>query len=151
MNWNSKYNWYLVDMALFAILNIVLLSLLADRLPLLLLQLTKPFYLLILGLATYRGANIISNEEVTKPIRAPFTETYVENGVEKERPLPNGLRGATGALLYCPGCTGVWVAAALTYGYLIWPEVAWVVILIIAFSSIERITARLLGYLRRDY
>ncbi|HYF05288.1 MAG TPA: DUF1360 domain-containing protein [Patescibacteria group bacterium] len=63
--------------------------------------------LVIFGMATYRAANIISNEVVTKPIRAPFVNEVEEKGKQVEKAKPTGILGNIGHLISCPSCTGV--------------------------------------------
>ena len=66
-----------------------------------------------------------------------------------EEPKKSGFLGATGLLIYCPSCTGVWLSAALAYAYSFWPQQAFVVALFLAMSAVERIIACVLGRIKR--
>ena len=107
-----------------------------------------PFRLVVLGLAAYRASNILSNETVTKPLRAPFVDEVEKDGKVVEEPKKQGFLGATGHLIYCPSCTGVWLSAALAYAYVFWPEPAYFIALILALSALERILAIVLGWVK---
>jgi hypothetical protein len=134
---DSRYKWYLVDIAVFAATNIIII---------IILLLTgysfsfSLFTILILGLAVFRAADVISNEVVTKPLRAPFVDLVVnDEGEEEERPKKEGFRGSFGSLLYCPSCVGVWVATIFIYGYLLLPVATMVVASILSLSALERL------------
>lgn len=106
------------------------------------------FTLLVLGLASYRAANIVSTETITKPLRAPFVNEVEKEGKVVEKPKKRGFLGATGLLIYCPSCTGVWVSAAFVYAYLFWPVPTFLIALILALSAIERIISNVTGWFR---
>lgn len=142
----SMMPWFTLDMLLFVILNIIFLNKASGSLDV--LSNISFLKLLILGLAAYRAANILSNEVVTKPLRAPFmVEKETENKII-ESPKPKGFLGATGTLLYCPSCTGVWLSAALVYAYAFWPAQTFLVALFLALSGFERIIANFIGFLK---
>jgi len=67
-----------------------------------------------------------------------------------EKPKKYGFLGATGLLIYCPSCTGVWLSAALVYLYLFWPAPAILIALILALSAIERIISNILGWFKKN-
>ncbi len=100
-----------------------------------------PFNLVIFGLATYRIANIVANEQVTKVIRAPFVDIAVKDGEEVEVPKKRGLKQTIGSLLYCPSCMGVWVAAFITHLMVFVPIVGITISWIFALSAVERIVS----------
>jgi hypothetical protein len=133
-------------MIVFAAINALLLARFGDRLSE--ISSIGPFRLLVLGLAAYRASNILSNETVTKPLRAPFVEEVEKDGKVVEEPKKRGFLGATGHLIYCPSCTGVWLSAALAYAYVFWPEPAYFIALILALSALERIFAIGLGWMK---
>jgi hypothetical protein len=147
MKYKSMFPWLLLDMVLFVVINAVLLAKLAPRFEI--ISYMTPLRLLILGLAVYRGANIISNEFVTTPIRAYFVHDVERDGTIVEEPYEEGFRGFIGSLLYCPSCTGVWIAMILTYSYLFHPQVMSIVILILALSGVERFFAYTFGRIKR--
>ncbi len=63
--------------------------------------------LVVLALASFKGARTLSRDEVTSFIREPF--------VEDEEPVETGgLREAIGELVTCTRCVGTWVAGGLT-------------------------------------
>jgi hypothetical protein len=78
----------------------------------------------LVGIATHKLSQIVSRDHVTSPLRAPFTENEGEPPPGSKRPVPRGqgLRRAIGELITCPYCTGVWIAAGLTYGVVAAPR-----------------------------
>lgn len=140
------FKWLTLDMMIFAALNAVLIVTLGDRLQG--LRDIGVLQLFVLGLAVYRASNIVSNETVTKPLRAPFVEEVEKDGKAVEEPKKSGFLGATGHLIYCPSCTGVWLAAALVYAYALWPDRAFVIALLLALSGMERIYACVIGWFK---
>jgi hypothetical protein len=148
MKYEQLFGWLKVDMALFAIANALLIARYHDRLSVLLT--IGWLHFVVLGLASYRLANIISNEPVTKPLRAPFVDETHEAGRVVEKPKPTGFRGAVGLLIYCPSCTGVWIAAALAYCFAFWPSGTFVVALFLALSGVERIVTSAIGWFRQS-
>lgn len=140
------YGWLFLDMILFVLVNLTLLTLLSDQLVVLNdLTFLKLF---ILGLATYRAANILSNEAITKPLRKPFIIETEKNGKAIEEPKKKGFLGAMGLLITCPSCSGVWLAAVLVYFYIIFPTETLVIAALLSLSAIERIGARSLEWLK---
>lgn len=138
----------ILDMALFTAINIFAIAKLQSA-GLGLFAYLKPLHLLILGLAVYRGANIISNEFITVPLRAHFVRRFEQDGKEIEEPYDQGFRGFLGSLLYCPSCTGVWVAMILVYSFLFWPAAATPVIIVLALSGLERFFAYTFGRIKK--
>jgi hypothetical protein len=143
---DRKFRWFTVDMVVFAAINAMLIARFGNELS----GITSigPFRLLVLGLAAYRASNILSNETVTKPIRAPFVDEVEKDGKVVEEPKKRGFLGATGHLIYCPSCTGVWLSAALAYAYVFWPIPAYFVAMVLALSALERISAIALGWVK---
>lgn len=146
MKYKSMFPWLLLDMTLFTLLNVLLLHYIHPRFEI--LRFITPMQLLLFGLAVYRGANVVSNEFVTTPIRAYFVREVERDGAMVEEPYESGLRGALGSLLYCPSCTGVWITAILVYSYLLFPGVASIIILILAISGLERFFAYTFGRIK---
>src|SRR5262245_14282637 len=140
------FKWLTLDMVVFAVGNVLLIRYVSGRLDV--LNDVGYFKLLIFGLAAYRAANILSNEPVTKPLRAPFVEESQKEGKVTERPKGSGSLGAMGQLIYCPSCTGVWLSAALVYAYVLSPGITFLVALFLALSAIERILAIVVGRLK---
>jgi uncharacterized protein DUF1360 len=143
---DRKFRWFTLDMVVFAAINAILLARFGDKLAH--IASIGPFRLLVLGLAAYRASNILSNETVTKPLRAPFVDEVEKDGKVVEEPKKQGFLGATGHLIYCPSCTGVWLSAALAYAYVFWPVPAYFIALMLALSALERILAIALGWIK---
>lgn len=141
--------WHLIPFSVFLILNGIICWIWYRELALLPKFIT-PFSVLLWSLAVYRIANIVSNEQVTRVIRAPFVEQETqEDGKVTETPKRRGFKHTIGSLLYCPSCVGVWVAATLTYMVIFFPFVAWVVVVVFALSGLERIFTTLVAALAR--
>lgn len=141
------YGWLFLDMFLFAAINLFLLWLLTDHLTV--LNNLTWLQLLILGLAAYRSANILSNETITKPLRRPFIVEVRHEGKIVEEPKKKGFLGAFGLLITCPSCTGVWLAAVLVYFYILFPTQTLVIAFLLSLSAFERIIACTLGWLKK--
>ncbi len=147
MKYKSMFLWMILDMVVFVLLNVYLLGK-VDSINEVFESLTF-LKLLVFGLAVYRAANIVSNEFVTISVRAPFVKIIERDGKEIEEPYEHGLRGFIGSLLYCPSCTGVWLALAATYSYIFWPAQASIVLFLLALSGIERFFAYTFGLIKR--
>jgi hypothetical protein len=141
--------WHLLPFGTYLALNAFLLHQNWHRLPELWTLNLQPFQFVILGLATYRIANIIANEQVTKVFRAPFI--LVRRGPDEEEeevPKPTGLEGTIGSLLYCPSCVGVWIATGLAYLLWLLPTFAWFIGVIFALSAVERLMTEAVAWLK---
>lgn len=79
--------------------------------------------LTMLGLSSFRTGRLVAYDQVTKPLREPFTETTPDSYGTSQTTAPEGggVRKALGALLACPTCTGTWASAFLVYGLRIAP------------------------------
>src|ERR671917_1518526 len=79
----------------------------------------------LLGMATHKLSLVGSQDAITSPIRAPFTELEEKESPKKvdEKPRGEGLRRSVGELLTCQFCLSVWVASLLTYGLVLAPRV----------------------------
>lgn len=80
--------------------------------------------LILLAAAGHKAARIVTHDQVTAALRAPFVR-YKEGlgkGEVKEEARGSGIRRAVGELLTCPFCAGTWATAALTTGYFLAPE-----------------------------
>ncbi len=138
--------WLTLDMALFTAVNAFLIFNFGGRFST--LGDISWFKFLILGLAAFRAANILSNEVVTRPLRAPFVDQSQKGRKTVEEPKKTGFRGAMGLLLYCPSCTGVWLSAALVYFYVFFPGPTFLAALFLALSAFERILSAILERLK---
>lgn len=142
----TKYPWYILDMVLFAVINILLLWQFGDRLSGVSINWLHIF---LGGIAVYRAANVVSNEVVMKPLREPFVDVEHKNGKDVEVPKRKGFYGAMGSLLYCSSCTGTWISMLMFYSYLVWPDVTSAIAIILALSGIERLLTSLYNLLKK--
>ncbi|HEY6696658.1 MAG TPA: DUF1360 domain-containing protein [Acidimicrobiales bacterium] len=77
---------------------------------------------IVLAAATNKLARLGTQEKVTEPLRAPFTEPVEQpDGTRHEQPQRRGARRA-GELVTCPFCLSVWIATALTGALLLAPR-----------------------------
>ena len=94
----------------------------------------------VLGaIATQKLSRLVAKENVTRPVRAPFTEVE-SNGADGawERPARgSGLRYAMGELLLCPFCLAQWIAAAFTLGLVYAPRVTRLAMATIAMAGLS--------------
>ena len=144
----SIFGWLTIDMIIFSLEILAVIIFYGDRLSV--LGSMGFFEILLFGLATYRVANIISTEKITKPLRAPFVDEVEENGKTVEKPKTSGWAGATGYLIHCPACTGVWVATTFVSLYIFLPNAAYFLGFIFALSAVERIIAHVSLHLKRE-
>ncbi|WP_083661385.1 DUF1360 domain-containing protein [Actinophytocola xanthii] len=79
----------------------------------------------LLGTATHKASRLLSKQEVTSPLRAPFTSREEATGASEvnESARGEGVRHTIGELLTCPFCLGVWVASGFTAGMVVAPRV----------------------------
>jgi hypothetical protein len=80
----------------------------------------------LLGMATHKISLVGSQDAITSPLRAPFTELNEKESPKKvdEKPRGEGLRRSVGELLTCQFCLSVWVASFFTYGFVLLPRVS---------------------------
>jgi Protein of unknown function (DUF1360) len=83
-----------------------------------------PGDLALMTVATHKASRLIAKDRVTSTVRAPFTRYEGEMGPSEvtEEPRGRGLRRATGELIVCPYCVGLWVAAAFAAGFIVAPR-----------------------------
>lgn len=77
-----------------------------------------PRDILLLGVATHKLSRLISRDQVTAFLRAPFV-TYKSPAAAsevEEEPRGSGWQRALGNLLTCPYCVAQWVSAGFVYG-----------------------------------
>src|ERR687893_1293121 len=81
--------------------------------------------LALLGVATHKLSLIGTQDAVTSPLRAPFTELQEKESPKsvEEKPRGKGLRRSVGELLTCQFCLGMWAAAFFTYSLVLAPRV----------------------------
>ena len=80
----------------------------------------------LLGMATHKISLLGSQDAITSPLRAPFTELEEKQSPKKveEKPRGEGIRRSVGELLTCQFCLGVWVASFFTYGFVLLPRIS---------------------------
>ena len=93
----------------------------------------------LLGMATHKVSLVGSQDAVTSPLRAPFTELREKESPKKvdEKPRGRGLRRSVGELLTCKFCLSVWVASLFTYGLVLVPRVTRLVAAVFAVVTVS--------------
>jgi hypothetical protein len=93
----------------------------------------------LLGMATHKLSLVGSQDAITSPLRAPFTEIEEKEGLKKveEKPRGEGFRRSVGELLTCQFCLGVWVASFFTYGFVLLPRVSRLVAAVFAAVTVS--------------
>lgn len=93
----------------------------------------------LLGMATHKLSLVGSQDAITSPLRAPFTEIREKQSPKKvdEEPRGEGLRRSVGELLTCKFCLGVWVASFLTYGLVLVPRLTRLVASVFAVVTVS--------------
>ena len=81
--------------------------------------------LVLLGVATHKLSLTGTQDAVTSPLRAPFTEFQEKESPKsvQEKPRGEGLRRSIGELVTCQFCLGMWAAAFFAYGLVLAPRV----------------------------
>ena len=95
--------------------------------------------IVLLGMATHKLSMVGSQDAVTSPLRAPFTEVQEKESPKKvdEKPRGEGLRRSIGELLTCKFCLSVWLASFLTYGLVLVPRVTRLVAAVFAVVTVS--------------
>lgn len=93
----------------------------------------------LLGMATHKLSMVGSQDAITSPLRAPFTELQKKESPKKveEKPRGEGLRRSVGELLTCQFCLGVWVASFFAYGFVLLPRVSRLVAAVFAAVTVS--------------
>jgi Protein of unknown function (DUF1360) len=98
----------------------------------------------MLILASYRLTHLIVFDKITEFIRRPFVkkvQVETANGTTSKE-VPTSMFGY---LLKCYWCAGVWSAILLGGGYLLFPRVTFVVILIFSIAGGQSIIETFVG------
>nr|WP_263323204.1 DUF1360 domain-containing protein [Neobacillus sp. Marseille-Q6967] len=98
----------------------------------------------MLILASYRLTHLIVFDKITEFIRKPFVKkvtVQTENG-PKSKEVPTSMFGY---LLKCYWCAGIWSAILLGGGYLLFPRVVFVFILIFSIAGGQSILETFVG------
>jgi hypothetical protein len=93
----------------------------------------------LLGMATHKISLVGSQDAITSPLRAPFTELEEKQSPKKvdEKPRGEGLRRSVGELLTCQFCLGVWVASFFAYGFVLLPRASRLVAAVFAAVTVS--------------
>jgi hypothetical protein len=93
----------------------------------------------LLGVAAHKLSFVISNDAVTSPIRAPFTERQEKESPKsvEEKPRGTGLRKSIGELLSCQFCLGMWLSSFFTYGLVLAPRVTRLIATVFAVVTVS--------------
>ena len=93
----------------------------------------------LLGMAAHKVSLVGSQDAVTSPLRAPFTELQEKQSPKKidEKPRGEGLQRSVGELLTCKFCLSVWVASFFTYGLVLAPRVTRLVASVFAVITVS--------------
>jgi hypothetical protein len=79
--------------------------------------------LTFLGFATMRLGRLVAFSRIMEPLRAPFTETRLDDSGAGETVVARGkgVRQALGQMVSCPICAGTWIAAGLVFSLYAFP------------------------------
>ncbi len=91
------------------------------------------FDLACLGLASHDLARIVAHDRIAVFLRAPFA-----SGEAAQYPRGRGMQRAVGELLTCPHCLSLWIAAALSTGFVHLPRRARFVVAVFAGHGVAR-------------
>jgi hypothetical protein len=93
----------------------------------------------LLGMATHKLSLMGSQDAITSPLRAPFTELTEKESPKKvdEKPRGEGLRRSVGELLTCKFCLSVWLASFFTYGLVLVPRITRLVASVFAVVTVS--------------
>jgi hypothetical protein len=93
----------------------------------------------LLGMATHKLSLVGSQDAITSPLRAPFTELNEKESPKKvdEKPRGEGIRRSVGELLTCQFCLSVWVASFFTYGFVLLPRVSRLIAAVFAAVTVS--------------
>lgn len=93
--------------------------------------------LVLVTVATFRAARLVSKDSVTAIARAPFTrfEGPAGHGEVNEEVTGTGIRHALGELLTCPFCISMWIATAAVFGLLAFPRVTRLICSVLGISA----------------
>jgi hypothetical protein len=107
------------------------------------------FVLILLGLSAFRLTRLLVFDKITEFIRKPFlneVEEIDEYGKIETYLVPKDgkIKGFMGELLSCYWCTGIWASIGLCALYLIYPTVAFPILLILAVAGLAAIIETLI-------
>jgi hypothetical protein len=102
------------------------------------------FTFILLGLSAFRLTRLLVFDKITAFIRDPFLDEMeeIDEYGQKEIylvPKEGKLKGFMGELLSCYWCTGVWSSIVLCAFYMIYPTLAFPILLILAVAGLAAI------------
>jgi hypothetical protein len=148
MKKDSKYIWYIIDIIIFLAINYYILTHLPGS-AIRALGDINWFTIFVFGLGIYRLTDVITHEDVTEIIRAPFMNKVVVDGVEKWEYAENGIRGFFGILFSCNACMGVWVSMIIFYLYIFFPIPTLIFVIIMSLTGLERFFSKIENFLAK--
>lgn len=87
--------------------------------------------LLLLGFACFRLTHLIIADRIAEPLRR-----WVQHHIARRYPSGGFPRKLAEALIGCPWCSGVWVAAALLVGWYGLPAIAHPLVWLLAVAGV---------------
>lgn len=148
MKKDSRYIWYLIDVIVFLTINFLILRNFGNDIYTSISDLSW-FHLLIIALGIYRLTDIITYENVTEFIRAPFMDKKVVDNKEVWEISGYGFRGFWGTLMSCNACMGVWVSMIVVYLYLFLPTPTFIFLFIMSLTGFERFFSKFYNFLEK--
>ena len=91
----------------------------------------------LVAVAGHKVSRLVAKDKVTLPLRAPFTETRLEDGELVDEPVGTGMQKAVGQLLTCPKCVGQWACASFVVGMIYSPRATRAVASVFASDAIS--------------
>ena len=102
------------------------------------------FMFLLLGLSSFRLTRLLVFDRITAFMRDPFLDEMeeIDEYGQKEIyliPKEGRVKGFIGELLSCYWCTGVWSSIVLCSFYMLYPTLAFPILLILAVAGLAAI------------
>lgn len=143
----EQYIWQIVFSVFFLVLAFLGMVILDTEARIPLSDLTLVDYTLI-TLATWRLIRLFINDAITKFIREQFTDVVEELGGYRMVKPASGPRRTLYELFNCPWCLGVWLAATVTFFYLLTPLAIYPVIFLAlaAVATFLQLLSNLIGW-----
>jgi hypothetical protein len=142
---DSRNMWFVLLFGTFFILTVLMIIFFRDSPNVELFF--SPINLLLFALASFRLGRIVATDEVSQPLRVFFIDAARTPVGLEERPKQKGLRGAIAALITSPDSVGFWISGLLVYGFIIWPSVIRMFMIVVAVNGLGEIFNSLVHYL----
>lgn len=151
----DQYIWNIVFLTVFLVLGIFALETLYEA-ELIRYGILTWSDVILLSLATFRLTRLFVYDAIMKFFREMFFDAEMMNGeVVLTKPI-RGPRRTVADLLTCPWCVGMWMAASITFFYILtpWAYLPSVVLAIAGIGSMLQVIANAIGWkaegLKRD-